>query len=100
VLSLAELSAESFLPLVGQKFLLVDGTESIELELLTVKAGSKPLANSPLRAPFSLQFRAQSGPAKPQRIYRLENERFGAAELFVVPFRLDKTGCYYNVTFN
>ena len=41
-------------------------------------------------APFSLVFRGGPSPPLEQRIYRVENERLGAIEIFLVPIAVDR----------
>lgn len=47
------------------------------------------------RLPFSLIFRGPSTPFVAQMIYRLEHERMGAMELFLVPIGPDELGMRY-----
>jgi hypothetical protein len=51
------------------------------------------------RQPFSLLFRGPRVPLLPQRIYRLEHERMGALDLFIVPLGPDGDGLRYEAIF-
>jgi hypothetical protein len=83
---LDKLQSSDFLPNLHGRFrVLSDGVEPIELELTRVteiRQKSRPEA----RAPFSLIF---LGPSSQQYLiqhtYRLEHERMGALDLFLVP---------------
>jgi len=41
------------------------------------------------RSPFSLVFKGGPSPPLPQRVYRVEHERLGAIEIFLVPIAAD-----------
>lgn len=88
--SLEALTAADFRDVLGTRFLLTasppDGGPRVsfqaELANVTEDANGNPEAS---RAPFSLLFHGPLDPVLPQGIYRLEQERFGAIELFIVP---------------
>jgi hypothetical protein len=42
------------------------------------------------RAPFSLVFLGGPNPPLPQRIYRVEHDRLGVMEIFLVPIAADR----------
>lgn len=94
--ALDSLTAEDFRPHLGTGFRLAD--ESIEFELveLTPHGGS---ARPGSRVAFSVVFRGPSQPVLEQRIRRLEHDRMGALELFLVPIGPDTTGMRYEAVF-
>jgi hypothetical protein len=72
-------------------------TELVEATLLRSRAqGGGP----PGREPFSLVFRGPKEPWFPQRIYRVEHERMGSFDLFLVPIGPDAAGMRYEAVFN
>lgn len=93
--SLETLTAEDFRNNLGTSFLLAAGSPesapsaAVEVELVEV---SEPAASGPgtFRAPFSLLFHGPIKPVMPQAIYRLEHERLGTFELFIVPIGPDE----------
>ena len=69
---------------------------TLTLVEVTVLGGG---AGAARRQPFSLLFRGPRAPVLPQRIYRLEHERMGALELFIVPLGPDAEGLRYEAIF-
>jgi hypothetical protein len=69
---------------------------ALTLVEVTVLGGD---ATSARRQPFSLVFRGPRVPLLPQRIYRLEHDRMGALELFIVPLGPDGDGLRYEAIF-
>lgn len=49
---------------------------------------------------FSLVFRGPRDPTLPQRIYRIEHDRIGAFDLFLVPIACEADGMKYEAVFN
>jgi hypothetical protein len=94
------LEADDFRQFIGQPFRMTDSNGTLELELMTVTPRPEFQSNPTVRVPFSLEFRAASGPPRHQRTYLLENAGFGAVQLFIVPSRLDRSGCYYHAVIN
>lgn len=87
----------SFLENLGSTFyLLVSGSEKAELELVEVSE----LKAARLQEMFSIEFRCRSGSVLPQRAYRLEHEKMGQLDLFLVPIRKDDQWVYYEAVFN
>jgi hypothetical protein len=74
---------ETFLPQLHERFRLVDGSGSRDIELVEVTQLGEATAER--RAPFSLVFRDLKGVTVPQRIHRLEHAELGVLELFLVP---------------
>jgi hypothetical protein len=83
-ISLANITADDYEPLVNSTFLLDrgNGTES-GLTLVSVTRLGHGAAGR--RPPFSLEFHGTPGEVLPQRIYSLKHEELGAQEIFLVP---------------
>jgi hypothetical protein len=58
------------------------------------------LISAPRQEIFSLVFHGPLDALLPQRIYRLENERMGVVELFIVPIGQNADGYAYEAVFN
>jgi Domain of unknown function (DUF6916) len=85
---LEKLTVDDFRPLQGERFRIApDGAESFEVEL--VEATELPREPGG-RAPFSLVFRGGPSPPLPQQIYRVEHEKLGELDLFLVPIAVDR----------
>ena len=95
-----KLTADDFESSLGTRFRLLAPSPTLEVELIEVRRMKHSDPSGPFRAPFYLLLRADSATALPQGIYPLESERYGKLELFLVPSRLDASGCYYCVTFS
>src|SRR5262249_14892857 len=77
------------------RMLLPEGA-SLNLELIEVAEQN----NSPQLEQFSVTFRGPLTPVCPQQIYKLEHERLGTMELFLVPLGPEKEGMLYQSCFN
>jgi hypothetical protein len=76
--------------------IMLDGAASMEVELIEVKPGR----STPRQEQFAILFRApQDAPAQ-QGLFRLDHDKIGAIELFLVPVRKDEQGLYYEAVFN
>ncbi len=95
---LAELTHEDFTPRLNERFRLQTETSSHDLRLFQVKPLGMGMPGG--REPFSLLFRAPKDALVPQMIYRLENDRMGALDLFLVPIGPDEHGMVYEALFN
>jgi hypothetical protein len=90
VADLADLTAEDFRPLLHERFGLTGGAQgghnggdvSFEVELVEVTVIPRDPNG---RAPFSLEFQGDPEHTLPQGIYKVEHERLGALEIFLVP---------------
>jgi len=82
---------------VGTKFLMRYGdSQTAEIELISVT----DVGSSPRQAQFSLVFKGTpEGPAA-QDIFRLEHDKLGTLDLFLVPIARDNTGLSYEAIFN
>jgi hypothetical protein len=94
--SLDELTADDFLAVKGERFGLTTAGFNLELAEVTHGAGGSPRGS---RAPFSVLFHGPLQPVLPQAIYRLENERLGAIELFIVPIGPEQGSMRYEAVF-
>ncbi len=80
------------------KFRLSFGPEQVvELELFEVQSHGD-VAGQTER--FSAIFRSPLQHFLPQSTYRMEHERLGSVEIFIVPVRKDGEGIYYEAVFN
>src|SRR5437879_2190654 len=90
-------SHASFVESLGSKFKLKnESSESFELELLEVSE----LKRTELYDSFSITFRCASAEVLPQSTYRLEQEKMGELELFLVPISRDQGGVSYEAVFS
>jgi hypothetical protein len=85
---LEDLTIDDFRPLHGERFRIEpDGAEAFEVELVEVtEIPRKPGG----RAPFSLVFKGGPNPPLEQRIYRVEHEKLGELDVFLVPIAIDQ----------
>jgi hypothetical protein len=82
------LTLEVFRPLQGDRFRLVpDDAPAFEVELVEVTEIPREPGE---RAPFSLVFQGGPNPPLPQRIYRIEHEKLGELDIFLVPIAVDQ----------
>jgi hypothetical protein len=98
---LDKLTSADFLAFLNQPFVVIlEGPETYSLELVSVREWGEA-ASPDSRRPFSIIF---SNPRKDaylsQRIYRLEHEKMGPLELFLVPLGPDKSGMNYEAIFS
>jgi hypothetical protein len=68
-----------------------------EVTSLMERGGEAP--SGVRRNPFSLVFRGEPGLALPQRIYRIDHERLGPHDLFLVPLEPDAEGTRFEAVF-
>ena len=95
---LEHLTSETLSQNLNTQFrLYADESNSVEVELVEVNdvgsvAGQSERFSALFRGPLELFF--------PQRTYKMEHERLGRFELFIVPVRRDEAGFYYEAIFN
>jgi len=88
VRALETLTAADFAPLRGERFRIASGDASaFEAELVEVSEIPREPGG---RAPFSLVFQGGPSPPLPQRIHRVEHDRLGTLEIFLVPIAADR----------
>jgi hypothetical protein len=97
-----ELTRALFADHLESKFRLDYGSsEPMEVELTQVAALDPRNAPKPAnREPFSLIFRGPRTFCVPQRIYKLDHEKLGTLEIFLVPIGPDEKGMRYEAVFN
>jgi len=96
--ALGELTKDSFEPLRGERF-VVSAADVGELELELTEVLGSGLRGKAKREQFALHFDGPAKPILPQSIYRLENERMGVLEIFLVPVAGDEKGTTYEAVF-
>lgn len=69
----------------------------IELELVEVNESGDAAGQAER---FSAVFRGPLNYFLPQRTYRMEHERLGSVDIFIVPIRKDNESFYYEAVFN
>lgn len=70
------------------------------LEVVLFQVRLHEAHGGPRKQPFSLYFRGPRQPVLPQQIYRLEHDRMGTMEVFLVPIGPDGQGMGYEAVFN
>jgi hypothetical protein len=94
---LDQLTAEDFVPYQADCFRIVPReVPPFEVELTEVSVGETEGAS---RKQFSLVFRGGPTPPLPQQILRVEHDRLGALEIFLVPLGPDERGQCYQAVF-
>lgn len=96
---LQDLTPASFEAHLGTPFRVHYGGESpLEVVLYEVKRHERH--PGPRAEPFSAFFRGPRNSILPQRIYRVEHDRLGTLEIFLVPVGPDGQGMGYEAVFN
>lgn len=92
-----KLTKEMFSENVNTKFRIQTGdAASIETELVEFKEFNM----SPRQEQFSLLFLGPPDIFLQQNLYRVEHDKIGTFDLFLVPVRKDEGGLYYEAVFN
>ncbi len=82
---------------VNTKFLMHYGdSQTAELELTSVT----DVGSSPRQIQISLLFQGPDNAPIAQGIYKLEHDRLGALDIFLVPIGKDANGVQYQAIFN
>lgn len=82
---------------VNSKFLIFpEGSEALEAELVEFKE----IDQSPRQEQFSVMFRGPLNAFLTQGIYRMEHDKIGTFNIFLVPIRKEQDGLYYEAAFN
>jgi hypothetical protein len=89
---LQDLTESSFSHLLGTtcRLVVADEAPSVELEIAEVNRAGQ--AHGGQRTSFSVIFLGPSGRHLPQGIYRLEHEKLGRLDLFLVPIGPEPSG--------
>ena len=91
------LTCRTFSGLLRTAFrVLLPGSPPLPLELTEVTEHS----SSPQVESFSLIFRGPLAPRLPQQIHKVEHDKLGAFDLFLVPIGLEKERMCYQAVFN
>ncbi len=95
------LTKSSFSEHLGDKFRLHAGSSNVlEIELIEVTdLGSGSSRAQGRREPFSILFRAPHNVALPQATYKIEHDKMGTFDLFLVPIVPDQEGAYFEAVF-
>jgi hypothetical protein len=96
---LQDLTPATFEEHLGSHFRIHAGEQrSVEAELYQVARHEEH--DGPRRQPFSIYLRGPRDFVLPQQIYRMEHDRLGALEIFLVPVGPDGKGMCYEAVFN
>jgi hypothetical protein len=93
----ASLTHEEFTKQVNTKF-QVQNEENIPVELELIEISEMKLY--PKQEEFSLEFRSPLNMFLSQGVHNFSHEQMGQFELFIVPFKQDDQGFYYQAIFN
>lgn len=96
---LQNLTPASFEALMGTSFRIHFG-DAGPLEVVLYEVARHEQHPGPRPQPFSAYFRGPYPPVLPQMIYKVEHDRLGALELFLVPIGPDGQGMRYEAVFN
>ena len=95
---LATAEHAAFVPHLGKVFRLKEPVVA-ELELVEARASGLKRWKNAKRDPFSIYFKGKPGLRLSQGIYRLENEEFGAMEVFLVQLSDGTEGSEFEAVF-
>lgn len=96
----ASLTEKEFSQHVNSKFQLKLEQKEVELELVEVKGYLTGPSEQTGMERFSIFFNGPGDTYLPQSVYRLEHERMGEFEIFLVPIGGDEKGFRYEAVFN
>ena len=99
------LSKATFAPLLNTSFqILPERKEKVRVKLVEVQdllpAAHRQLADRTGKECFSLIFRPSSYPRLKQKTYRLQHDKLGDFDLFIVPVKTEKHGMIYEAIIN
>ena len=72
----------------------------LEVELIEVAEYAGKSKRPSKRRPFSILFRGPKDANLPQGVYKIEQDKMGTVELFLVPIMPDEKGSLYESVFN
>ena len=93
----ASLTHEEFTKHLNTKF-QVQNEENIPVELELIEISEMKLY--PKQEEFSLEFRSPLNMFLSQGVHNFSHDQMGQFELFIVPFKQDDHGFYYQAIFN
>ena len=96
---LQDLSHSSFEENLNTPFRIHFGGDS-PLEAILVQVRLHEPHGGPRKQPYSVYFRAPRQPILPQAIYRVEHDRLGTMDVFLVPIGPEGEGMGYEAVFN
>jgi hypothetical protein len=96
---LQDLSHSSFEEQLNTPFRIHFGGEA-PLEVVLYEVRLHEPHGGPRKQPYSVYFRTPRQVVLPQAIYRVEHERMGPMEIFLVPIGPDAHGMRYEAVFN
>lgn len=98
------LKSSDFEPLLNRTFQIHYGNgETLPVTLAEVSVGENPSSsdeNGEPYYPFSLVFQSTITNYLPQHTYRIEHERLGSHEIFIVPLGPNAQGMRYQAVFS
>ena len=104
---LNELKSADFSPYLGQTFKIhyqsakiLDAQLVLQVALIEVTEVSEKWAGPAKRRPFSILFRGPKDTDLQQGTYKLEHDKMGTLELFLVPIMPDENGNLFEAVFN
>ena len=104
---LNKLTSADFSPLLNQTFKIhyhstkiLEAQLVLEVELIEVTDYAGKSMGSSRRRPFTILFRAAKDTILQQAVYKLEHDKMGTLELFLVPIMPDEKGSLYESVFN
>jgi hypothetical protein len=89
------MTAADFAPHIGTTFTIAG-----EVEATLENVQEREADPSAPRQPFNLLFRGPREPLLPQQTYRVEHDRLGTLEIFLVPVGSSDAGTLYEAVFN
>ncbi|MEO7717699.1 MAG: hypothetical protein ABIY70_15985 [Capsulimonas sp.] len=96
-LSLSQITAASFTPLIGDTFTLpFDDAQTVDVVLSDVRPMRGPEGQ---REPFALTFLGAPGVVLPQRIYRFTHPETATMDIFIVPLAANAQSTTYEAIF-
>ena len=97
---LENFSIETFSEHLGSTFRVhTEASEPFNFELISATVLGGSTGEEMPRQPFSIVFRGPGDVLFPQRIYRMEHDKIGSFELFLVPIGPDEKGLRYEAIF-
>lgn len=96
---LQDLSHSSFEEQLSSSFRIHFGGEA-PLEVVLYQVRLHEAHGGPRKQPYSVYFRGPGQPILPQAIYRVEHDRMGTMDIFLVPIGPEGQGMGYEAVFN
>ena len=91
-----KLTWKAFTESLNTRFRIISDAAAVEVELIEVRPGR----STPRQEQFALLFQAPQDVPLQQGMFRLEHDKIGTFDLFLVPVRKDKQAFYYEAVFN